>query len=94
MSLKPSLWQLFDSLMLLDPLILHFGLKVFADLKVIVLHFKNSLYQYLINIFEMNSVYLTLIGLKLVCGQDSENIFVLNKDSLLLIHIERVFVVH
>ena len=94
MRLEASLWHLLYLLVLFEPLILHLGLEVLADLKVVKLLLEHSFHQDLINILEMHAMNLALISLELVSREDSQDVLVLDKNHFLLVDIEGIFIVH
>lgn len=62
-SLEACLGKLLHSLVLLEPLVLHLGLQVLADLEVFELLLENSLHQDLVNVLKVNSLSSALVSL-------------------------------
>ena len=94
MCFESSLWHSPQLLVLINPLILHFGLEVLADFKVLYRLHEHSLDQYLVDVLEVNSMNSALISLDFIVAQNPEDVSVLDQYLLLLVNKERVLVVH
>jgi len=62
--------------MFIGPLIFHLGLEVLADLKINNLLFECFFHQDLVNVFEVNLIGHSLIGLNFVVLKDFQNVLV------------------
>lgn len=93
MRLETGLRQDLHLLVLFQPLILHFRFQVLADLKVLKLLFKDSFYQSLVDVLEVNSLSHSLVSLDTVRRENFQNVFVLDNDHLFLVNVKRIFIV-
>ena len=94
MSFETGLVIRFLFQMLIGPLVFHLCLEVFADFKVNYLFLECLLHQNLVNIFEVNLIGHTLIGLDFIFLEDLKNFFVFNYNHFFVLNEEGIFIIH